>query len=315
MTRTRMLAAALGLALLAAACSSDPPNDDPTPDAQGGDQLVAQVASYDLAVGENRFIVGLLTQDNRLISGGTAELAFSFLGGDDPEPGPTASAEFLSLPGEEPGHEHPEAGTVEDGRGVYAAYGVAFDRPGPWQVEVTLDLDGEERSTDAAFQVFPEHQVPAVGDEALPTENHTLPPEGDVPLGAIDSRGEGGGRIPDRKLHTTTIAEAVASGTPAVIIFSTPVYCVSQFCGPITDMVDDLRADYEDRAAFIHVEVWRDFQGQVINEAAADWLLRNGNMQEPWVFFVDGEGVIQGRWDNVAARSEIEPFLEELPAL
>ncbi len=80
-------------------------------------------------------------------------------------------------------------------------------------------------------------------------------------------------------------------------------------------MVAELAADYGDRADFVHIEIWRDFQNRVINVAAADWLLRNENLTEPWVFFIDAEGVIAARWDNVATRGEIEPFLQDLPPL
>lgn len=302
----------LALALLAAACSPGEEPDGPgapTPDASA---LVAQVASYDLAVGTNRLIVGMLTQDNEFISGGDATMRLSYLGGDAADAGVEVPATFLAIPGEEPGHEHPEAGSVEEGRGVYAAE-VELDRPGTWQVDVIVELDGETRAGTAAFQVADEHAVPAVGDMAIPVDNLTIDDHGDAALEAVDSRAQGGGEIPDPELHDATIAGALEAGRPFVAVFSTPVFCVSQFCGPITDMIADLQREYGDRAEFIHVEVWRDFQGQVINRSAADWLLRNDDLQEPWVFFVDGDGVIRARWDNVATPGEIEPFLEELP--
>jgi hypothetical protein len=91
------------------------------------------------------------------------------------------------------------------------------------------------------------------------------------------------------------------------------VYCVSKFCGPVTDMVQELAAEYGDRAEFIHIEVWRDFQGQVVNQAAADWILREDTLQEPWVFLVGADGRVAARWDNVATRQEIEPHLQDLP--
>jgi len=46
-------------------------------------------------------------------------------------------------------------------------------------------------------------------------------------------------------------------------VFATPVYCVSQFCGPVTDMVQDLSHRYDDRAVFIHVEIWEDYETPV----------------------------------------------------
>ena len=301
------------LALVGAACSpGGDPGGQPTP-TSGASALVAQVASYDLAVGSNRIIVGLLTQDNEFVSGGEATMRLSFLGGGDAsDAGSQVPATFLAIPGEEPGHAHPQAGSVEEGRGVYAGE-VELDRAGPWQVDVIVDLEGETQVGTAAFQVAEEHAVPAVGDEAIPVDNLTIEDHGDADLVAVDSRGQDGGEIPDPELHDATIAETLKAGRPFVAVFSTPVFCVSQFCGPITDMIAGLEREYGDRADFIHVEVWRDFQNQVINEAAADWLLRNDDMQEPWVFLVDGDGVIRGRWDNVATPGEIEPFLRDLP--
>jgi hypothetical protein len=91
------------------------------------------------------------------------------------------------------------------------------------------------------------------------------------------------------------------------------VYCVSRFCGPVTDMIEELARDYGDRAEFIHVEIWRDFQGQVVNRSAADWLLRDNDLLEPWVYLIGADGRIAARWDNVATRQEIEPHLRRLP--
>ena len=103
---------------------------------------------------------------------------------------------------------------------------------------------------------------------------------------------------------------------PALVVFSTPVYCVSQFCGPVTDLVEELAADYADRADFIHVEIYRDFEAQELNPAVIDWLVGpDGNFREPWTFLIGADGTIIGSWDTVVTRGEIEPLLEALPAI
>ena len=93
---------------------------------------------------------------------------------------------------------------------------------------------------------------------------------------------------------------------------STPTYCVSQFCGPITDTIADLEADYGDRAAFVHIEVWEDFENTVLNEAAAAWIQTADGGAEPWVFYVGPDGSIQQRWDNVLDEQALVAQLEEL---
>jgi hypothetical protein len=277
-------------------------------------------ASFDLAAGQpSRFLVGLTTPDNRFVSGGSVGLRFWFLGTEraegEPQPAADASASFLPLPGEEDEAvpSHPTAAPGQSARGVYVVPEHTFGRPGLYEVEVTARIDGEARSGTGAFEVLPEPLVPLPGDPAPRSENPLIDAPG-VPEEAVDSRAATTG-IPDPELHRVTIAEAIEAGRPALVVFATPVYCVSRFCGPVTDMVQGLAADYGDRAEFIHVEIWRDFEQNIVNEAAAEWLLREGDLQEPWVFLIGADGRIVARWDNVATRREIEPLLRALPRM
>ena len=312
----RRAAAAVALSLVVlAACGGSGGSEKADPD-----DLAVQVASYDLAVGPpGRFIVGLLTLDQRLLGFGTVDLRFSYVGtkdGADPSPpGPVVRASYLAIPGSvtpSPPPESPQIVRSSDTRGVYSAQ-AGFDRAGFWEVEASATLDGKVRKGKGAFAVSPTRAVPGVGDQALPTETLTLTTP-DTPPVAIDSRG-GSGEIPDPDLHRTTIAAALAAKRPVVAVFATPVYCTSRFCGPVTDLVDELAHQYADRASFIHVEIWRDFQTTTVNKSAAEWLLRNGELNEPWIFLIDGDGRIVARYDNVATREEIEPFLKALPAI
>jgi hypothetical protein len=310
----RSSAVLVAAAMVLSACGGDGP-------ATEGEGRPLQVfpASFELVAGQpSRFLAGLGTGRNLFISGGTVRMRFFFLGETEaqgePELREEATGSFLPIPGEEgePIPPSPEAAPGDAARGVYQVRDFTFDQAGLWEVEVAADLQGQTRTGRGAFQVIPEPLVPAPGDPALHTENLTTESKG-VPDSAIDSRAATEGRIPDPELHATTIADAVRQGSPVVVVFATPVYCVSRFCGPITDMVAGLAADYGDRAEFIHVEIWKDFQGQVINRAAADWLLREENLQEPWVFLIGADGRIAARWDNVATRGEIEPLLQNLP--
>ncbi|MEX2588285.1 MAG: hypothetical protein WD602_09905 [Actinomycetota bacterium] len=312
----RSLAAALLLVVLASCSSGTQTQAEPSPEATGG--LNVQVASYDLAVGSQRFMVGLITSEQELVGWGDVDLRFAYLGTREEqvrgEVVSEATGRYLPIPNSS--GQGPQAGqgpTVvpgAEGSGVYAAE-VDFDRAGFWGVEVTADLDGDVQAGTATFEVFDEHRYPAVGDEAPRTENLTLDST-DVPREAIDSRAGQESGIPDEHLHTTTVASSIAGGKPTLLIVSTPVYCLSRFCGPITDMVAQLAHDYSAAANFIHIEVWRDFDNSVVNEAAAEWVMRDQNIFEPWVFLIDEQGIISHRWDNVATRAEIEPVLQDL---
>jgi hypothetical protein len=290
----------LTAALATASCGSQP-SEVPRP-------LQVFPASFDLAAGgPTRFLVGVGTGRNLFVSGGTVRLRFFFLGEERAEGRPElrgeATASFL-----------PTAVGGDSSRGVYRVEEVMFDRPGLWEVEVVARVGaGDVRTGRGAFEVLPEPLVPAPGEEAPRTENLTVHSKG-APEVAVDSRAATEGEIPDPELHDTTIADAIRRGRPVVAVFATPVYCVSRFCGPVTDMVAELAADYSDRAEFVHVEIWRDFQGQVINRAAADWLLHENTLEEPFVFLIGADGRIVARWDNVATRQEIEPYLQDLPS-
>ena len=80
-------------------------------------------------------------------------------------------------------------------------------------------------------------------------------------------------------------------------------------------MVGGLAKIYSDRASFIHVEIWKDYQQQTANKAATDWLYRNDNLNEPWVFLIGADGKIAARWDNVTTKAEVEPLLQKLPVI
>ena len=315
--RRGLVAFVLLLTLVAAACGDDGGGEaDPAGSPAEEGELIVQAANYDLAAGEkSRFLVGLLTPDQLFVSFGEVDVEFFYLGTREgegtAEEGPTATAAFLPIEGED--QAGPVAAPGSEGRGVYST-DVTFDRAGFWAAQVTADLEDGPLSGRAIFEVYEEHRFPAVGDKAPRTDNLTVDSK-DAPPEAIDSRARDGEPLPDPELHRMTIAESIERGEPALVVFATPVYCVSRFCGPITDMVAELQAEYGDRANFIHVEVWRNFEGTVVNKGAADWIYRNDDLLEPWVYLIDAKGRISHRWDNVATRAEIEPVLKGLPKL
>ncbi len=64
----------------------------------------------------------------------------------------------------------------------------------------------------------------------------------------------------------------------------------------------------------MHVEIFKDFQRQVVNDAALEWLQRvpGGDIHEPWLYVVGGDGVVKARFDNVVTRDELVAALGEL---
>jgi hypothetical protein len=325
MRSTRIaVSAALAMALVS---SCGGPAASPPAAGQG---IVAEVASYQLvAERPGRLLIALITADNRWLSFGSVAVSFSYEGEAASTPSsaiansvPSAAvamhdtaAQFLAIPGSPEGDgRSPTLTLPADGRGVYAVEPITFPRAGYWNVVAHGELDdGATFDADAAFTVLDRPSVLTVGDRAPLTDNPVMGDPG-VAAVAIDSRAAGGQPIPDPELHRTSIADAIRAGHPALVVFSTPVYCTSRFCGPVTDLVGELAAKYADRADFIHVEIYEDFAAGKVNQAALDWLSpTNGDLREPWTFLIGADGRIAGSWDTVVTRKEIEPLLAALP--
>ena len=321
MIRRHLLFSVLLLATLAVSCTGGKQGDDKT-----DISFSAQMASTWHYVGApQRVEVGVVASDTnglRFVTQGTLEMGFSYLGTDgngQPVTGPTATASYVPVPGTDASGDAP---TISSGaRGVYEARDVTFDQAGVWRATLSFEVDGVARHLTADFSVSQTSQIPAPGMRALKTENLTIASK-DVRKGAIDSMADGGGKIPDPELHRWTIADAIAQRRPALVLFGTPAYCQSQFCGPEVTELQRLAADHPDRAVYIHIEIWKNYnaQPQVVNKGAADWLLRklpdgSPEMTEPWLYLIGSDGVIADRWGPLFDSSEVAAAVEALPPM
>lgn len=327
MTTPRLAAIFATGALALAACGSgsdDSGGPGTTATSEAAAPYGAQVASYDLAAeGPQRFLVGLIGTDGGTLVGGEVALDFTYFGADASKTGSAAAdpaikdvvAAFVPVAGglAPPVGEGPRLRAGDEGVGVFEATGVRFDDPGFWGVTVHATVDGVDAELEAAFEVQPEHQIVNAGDPAPRTVN-LLPGTTEAPPKAVDSRAEDDGTVPDPDLHRLTVADATATGKPTLVVVSTPVFCVSRFCGPITDSVQALAVEFGDRANFVHIEVWKDFEGNVLNRGAAEWIYPDESVDpfEPWVFLIDGTGTVVQRWDNVANQVALAAALSGL---
>ena len=315
-------------ALVLAACGSDDTEVvGAAPDAEDGElsELSVAIASFDLSAGEERrLMAGVFSPTRQLVAFGEVEFGLAYLGeGEEAdmeaELDQRVRASFLGVPGLEPDGAADQPTLVDDtGSGVYAAT-VDLSRPGIYGLQVAAELDdGSVVTGQQAFTVSEDSEVPDVGDEAPAVDNLTIQDvdNGDADAVMVDSRAQDGDiDVLDPRLHSTTVAEAVDAGRPVVVTIATPVYCQTRFCGPLTEVAADLADDYADRADFVHLEVWRNFEEQELNDAAAQWIQTEFGGNEPWVFLVDADGRVAARWDNVLDVDELVAELEQLPVL
>ena len=323
-TRRTTLALTAVLALAVAGCGGDADTGAPSSADDTARTLAIAPASFDLAVGEDRrLLLAVFTDRRERVAGGSVTVRLAHLGdepGGQATPGAPLTATFLPVPGLD--LPVPEDGPAIVGTdvltGVYRL-DVDLDAPGFWGVQVVADLaDVGTVEGRAVFRVLEATEVVDVGDPAPPTPNLVRADveAGVAPASALDSRlRTAEDRDRAEVLHTTRVDESIAAGRPVVIAITTPVYCVSLVCGPLTEYLVDVAARFGDRADFAHIEVWEDFEQQRLNPAAATWIQTADGGNEPWVFLVGGDGTVLARWDNVVDPVELEAALSALPLL
>ncbi|MDQ2967775.1 MAG: thioredoxin family protein, partial [Actinomycetota bacterium] len=106
------------------------------------------------------------------------------------------------------------------------------------------------------------------------------------------------------------IAESLRAHVPFVVTFATPRYCSSRTCGPVVDVVDQIRRRFANRAIrFIHVEIYQDNdprKGE--NRWVREWRLPS----EPWTFLVGRDGRIKGKFEGSVSVRELESAVRDL---
>ena len=305
-----LMAAALIAITVAAACGgSSTPSGGQFPDVitLGEGEVFPVITNSSLAVGENRFSLGLLDEDDSPILGAGVHLCFFDLTGEEQVLKSEADARFipveLSFIDETSGKEKRLVGNS----GVYVAY-VTFDSERAWGVEVTVTLDGVDLDPiPFRFDVLDDTPELAIGDPAPASRQLTLADVADVT--EIDSS------FPSRpQMHEDTVADALATGKPIVLAFATPAFCESRTCGPVMDTVmDPLYEEYQGQAVFIHIEPFklkqlREGSARIPVEATAEW----GLQTEPWVFVIDAEGKVAGKFEGIIALDEVEDVLAQV---
>jgi len=54
---------------------------------------------------------------------------------------------------------------------------------------------------------------------------------------------------------------------------------------------------------------------EAVARAAADWLLRDGDLVEPWLFLIGADGNVADRWGVLFDPDEVAEELRQLPVM
>jgi len=270
--------------------------------------LQVLLTTSELVVGANRFAFGLL-KDGKLLADARVTVRVYALQNEDARLVAETPARYHALEVISQGkhvHIHPDGsrhvhGAATDVQGIYVGQ-VTFARPGAWGVEVLAQLgDGRAEGARLSVDVLPVSRTPMPGTLAPRSRNL-------IAADVIDLRTIDSSEPPDPRLHQTRIADAIAQGKPQVIVFATPRYCTSRVCGPVVDVVRTLIPTYSDRVVFVHQEIWEAGSLQRFSPTVEEWNLRS----EPWIFVVDGGGIVRARFEGLTTRRELEAALRRV---
>jgi hypothetical protein len=243
--------------------------------------------------GRNRFGFGLFDRGNRQIADLNVAVYVS-RGLDEPAHGPfVARFEPIDVQG-----RYRSRQTVEDPNAASSVYvaRLPLASSGGYTVAAVAELDNRFLATSPVqVAVNDRSPVPGVGDRAIRVHTPTKSSVGGD-IEKIETR------IPPDSMHEVDLADALDRKRPVLLLFSTPALCESRVCGPVTDVAEQVNAEYGESMDFIHMEVYKenDLQKGPRPEFLA-WHLR----REPMAFAIDRRGIVTERLEGAFSVREL----------
>jgi len=264
-------------------------------------ELVVSPAGMVFYKGQNRFSFGVFERDRTPVS--DAEVALYFAKAPTPQPGAEsktgnkgpaaqAQAQALDVPAIGPYPAKIESlvtqpafrakTTSDDPDAAIVVYSTEIDFPseGEWRIAALIKEDGEIKGTLLPSAVVGEFNgVPRPGERPPLIHTPTIEDAGGDPAQVTT-------RIPPDTQNQVDYADALGK-EPLVLLFATPQFCESRVCGPVVDVAEQVKQEYGDEAAFIHMEIFNDNDpGKGVRPQVRAFNLPS----EPWLFAIDRRG-------------------------
>jgi membrane-associated phospholipid phosphatase len=263
--------------------------------------LLAPDASS-LTMGRNRISFSVLGRESRRvrINGSPVALYTSAMDGTDVDGPYIARSEWLSLR-----RRFMSRITARDLAAPYSTYvaNVPFERPGKRILSGVILLDERfiglsKVVVDAGARGGP----PRVGDRAIRIHTPTVADVGGD-LSKIDTRSP-----PAASLHRLDFADVLGK-KPVVLMFASPRLCRDRACAPDVDAVRQVQSRFGRRAAFIHMELYRDNRrSHGLRPEARAWHVTDG----PWAFVIDRNGRVAARFQGAFSAAELRRAVKEV---
>jgi hypothetical protein len=249
-----------------------------------GEDVAVVPGSADFGPGTVRFTFLVIDGQGRVVTRPTAKVWLARALKAKPFAQTTARSESIGVGGHEPGEP-------ED---VFVAE-LELKQPGKYWL-LAEPVGGRKIQAVGNVVVKEATTAPDVGAPAIPSETPTL---ANATLEQLTTSTK-----PDEELYRSSIADAVAAKKPFVVAFATPKYCTSRTCGPVVEVVSEVRRRHSDAGIrFIHAEIYEDndpTKGQ--NSWVREWKLPS----EPWIFVVGADGRIAARFEGTVSVRELD---------
>jgi hypothetical protein len=253
--------------------------------------------------GDNRVGFALFDDARKQLSGAPVALYLGNIDGSGARGPFVARNESLAVKPQFQSRQNAE--DPDAAKSVYVA-DVAFPRKGKFAVLGLVNLDGRLVATDPyAMEVDAKGATPPEVGEKAPVI-HTLT-RTDVAgdLAKIDTRVP-----PLAELHASDFADVVGR-KPVVLTFATPQLCASKVCGPVVDVVAQVRSTAGDGVEFIHQEIFTDNDpNKGFREQVAQYRLPT----EPWTFVIGRDGRVASRFEGAFSVGELERAVAKVKA-
>jgi hypothetical protein len=194
--------------------------------------------------------------------------------------------------------------TAEDPDAAKSVYvtEIPLNRPGPWAFGALIRQgDGSyQGSLLATPSLVGQFDPVGVGDRAPRVSTPTVDDVADI--SQIDTR------VPPSSLHEEDLAEVLGK-KPVVLLFATPALCQTRICGPVVDEAEQVKREFGDEVAFIHMEVYNDND---LSKGPRPQMRAYNLPSEPWLFVIDRNGVVRTAIEGAFSVEELEAAVREV---
>ena len=266
----------------------------------GGEGPVVTPAARVLREGENRFSFGVFELDRTPVD--DAEVAIYAAPGRNlsgPAIGPfPARIEDLTT---EPEFTAQSTSSDPDSAKVVYVTDMDLDQPGPWTFgALTKEGDSYLGSLVATPSLVGQFNPVGVGETA---PRVSTPVASEVPdVSDIDTR------VPPSDMHEEDLADVLGK-KPVVLLFATPALCQSRICGPVVDEAEQVKQEFGDQVAFIHMEVYNDNDA---SKGVRPQMSAYRLPSEPWLFVIDKQGRVTTAIEGAFSVEELTRAVQEV---